>query len=458
MSDFSHNPCPECGVVQQTEGPFCDNCGFRLGRLDTEPEGHRSIPRTSRGGDTDVERHAPPVPGRRPPRDANATAVEGVSAITPEMLAKSRPEPTELEGLQAISANLATRRRTPLGRSAGDIDTEAELVVASLPTERHPPISPAETSTDLPAVTAPVAVVDDDARFSGRVILIGLWLASIVGTLMFADYYLRGALSDDVAIKTEHEVEPTRIAVPAGEFRRGLSERVRASILTMCLKMSDDKSQCDQDKLLAGEFPEEEIALSAYAIDSLEVSVGDYEQCVKAGSCDPLDWKACQVYTLQGLQTSLRVPRTLQAAPIAAVCVPRDAAAAYCSWRAGRLPTHDEWERAARGTDGRVFPWGSIWDPTASNWGELDIVRMPIAGAIDGYDWVAPSGQYPDGASPIGARDMAGNVSEWVAGEPVAARGGSWTSTPFELRVTARLRLDEGARRTDVGFRCAYSE
>jgi len=144
-------------------------------------------------------------------------------------------------------------------------------------------------------------------------------------------------------------------------------------------------------------------------------------------------------------------------------------AKAYCHWRDKRLPTEMEWEKAARGTKGNEFPWGADWDKMRANTG-------------DGLDWeygVAPVGSYPQGRSPYGVSDMAGNVMEWVSdwyqsypgnqyltdefGEQYkVVRGGGWGGVGHYAvsqfyRGAYRFYLTPDARYSDLGFRCARS-
>jgi formylglycine-generating enzyme required for sulfatase activity len=436
LTDATTITCPECGSAQRADAPFCDNCGFRLGRpadavpglADTEVERPAVKPSELSGFEPGrpVKRAQEPAEGAR--SELAETEVEGFDAITPEVAAAGLEETTFNEGVGKIGSDVPTERG-------------------------HQPV--AANELDSGPYSSGMYTLESESR--SRTVLWGFaWLVSLVSVAMGVGYWVRSEAPTNQPGRELTAVQPSIVEVPAGSFQRGLDESTRAFILRTCLKAADDSSECDQERLLGGEYPQEDVTLSAYEIDRTEVTVGQWEKCVAAGECEPIAFKSCKVYTHQGLQISLRVPKSLTEPEVAATCVSRPEAAAFCAWKGGRLPTHDQWERAARGTKGRLFPWGASWDPESANWGEADVARVPVVGKIDGFAWAAPPGQYPGGESPEGLYDVAGNVAEWVAGDPVAARGGSWASNPFDLRTTGRLALEPDVRRTDVGFRCAY--
>jgi formylglycine-generating enzyme required for sulfatase activity len=137
----------------------------------------------------------------------------------------------------------------------------------------------------------------------------------------------------------------------------------------------------------------------------------------------------------------------------AAYGVAFDDARAICNERGGRLPTEDEWLAAAGGPKPRRYPWGDTG--AVCRRAAWRIENGPCATGATGPDTV---GAHPDGATPQGVQDLAGNVAEWVDSSPPSVRGGSWrTSLATELRTWPRTEMPRAGDAT-TGFRCAYSQ
>jgi formylglycine-generating enzyme required for sulfatase activity len=235
------------------------------------------------------------------------------------------------------------------------------------------------------------------------------------------------------------------------------------------------------------EQPQHEVTLPAYCIDRTEVTVAAYAECVAAKGCSaaPLrvNWTN---YSLELVKRFSRWCNGNDRPDHPINCVDWDHAAAYCTWKGKRLPTEAEWEYAARGNDGRVYPWGK--EPPSAKWlnargdefvaitkRELKEDRQTMYNGNDGWETTAPVGSYPEGRSPFGALDMAGNVWEWTAdwygiysklaetnpqgpstGTSRVHRGGSWaTVDPNKVRAAGRIWRTPNTRDCDLGFRCA---
>jgi len=196
----------------------------------------------------------------------------------------------------------------------------------------------------------------------------------------------------------------------------------------------------------AGEFPfgpERAMArLDRFFIDKLEVTNEDYERFVKqAGHRAPLHW-------IDG-----RIPDGQEKHPVTFVSFAD--ASAYAKWAGKRLPTEQEWEKAAAGPDGLPYPWGRDFDPSRANimLSLDDIMTAP---------GLQPAGSFPSGTSPCGAEDLVGNVLEWTTSwfEEGAERvrvlkGGAWSLGREDGRVTARYGFFSPETRNEViGFRC----
>jgi sulfatase modifying factor 1 len=209
------------------------------------------------------------------------------------------------------------------------------------------------------------------------------------------------------------------------------------------------------------EYPRHEVVLDNYYIDTYEVTHGRYAAFVNATRHRIPENPKYPTRTLW----SDHLSESLSERPV--INVDWHDAEAYCRWAGKRLPTEAEWEKAARGTDDRRFPWGNV-EPTHKH--------LNFNQQWQGEKTLMPVGSYETGKSPFGAYDMAGNVWEWVAdwydplyyekspgsnpkgpdtGTYKVLRSSGWSVETPLVRLFTRVKSDPTNRNDSTGFRCA---
>ena len=230
---------------------------------------------------------------------------------------------------------------------------------------------------------------------------------------------------------------PMRL-VPAGEFLMGSDTD------------SDTRNQAHT------------LYLDAFYVDKYEVTNAQYAACVSTGACEPPH------FTKSDFRDSYYGNPEFDNYPV--IYVDWAMARAYCEWRGARLPTEAEWEKAARGTDARTYPWGDGVSCEQANYdGEPELAAYCVGETSE-------VGRYEGGQSPYGLYDMAGNVFEWTSslnqsypydagdgrenstrdGDRVI-RGGSWNEDANDLQVFYRSWLGPAYSESEIGIRCARS-
>lgn len=232
------------------------------------------------------------------------------------------------------------------------------------------------------------------------------------------------------------------VRVPAGEFNFLIDYRWREGLSLDSLYMDDSGVHYRNSKT---------VSLPSYLIDKYEVTNEDYKEFLKASGYQP-KWSGNFLKHWDDGE----YPDDKRDHPV--VWVSLDDAKAYAAWAGKRLPSEEEWQKAAQGDDGRDWPWGNLYDPENAN--------------MDSHDTM-PVGSYPNGESPYGCLDMTGNVWEWTnslqtdgyhdfcwirGGSYFFAKGSRWYMQGGPITTYARtkfwLMTPALNRSSSIGFRC----
>ncbi|MBE7536707.1 MAG: SUMF1/EgtB/PvdO family nonheme iron enzyme [Anaerolineales bacterium] len=329
---------------------------------------------------------------------------------------------------------------------------------------------------------------EKNLRFALPVILGVAALVGVIGFALFASF-----IYNKMPANTPTTLEPAVLATL--EEQTPTYEPVEDDSLTLEVPNSiETKISAKDDSIFAlvpeGEFvmgsdpkdpyfwgaeePKHTVFLDSFWIHLTEVTNSMYRACVSDGACSPPSKESSRTHDDYFNNESYN--------DYPVINVTFADASNYCEWIGGRLPTEAEWEKAARGTDGRLFPWGN--DEIQDNYANLCDVNCtnlttPELNLNDGYAEVAPVGSFPAGVSPYGALDMAGNVLEWTSdwyavdyyknspykkptglanGNKHPVRGGSWLNLTDGMRPSARYSKRSNEASDLIGFRCAQDD
>jgi len=274
--------------------------------------------------------------------------------------------------------------------------------------------------------------------------------------------------TDTIPTKILETTTPVLIATVTPQFHVNIDGAELAFVPSGEFTMGMDPDP-DPNKFWGAEAPAHRVSLDSYYIYRTEVTNAMYQACVVA--------KACPRPEANNSRTRENYFENPEYSNYPVILVSWIGAVSYCQWAQARLPTEAEWEKAARGDDERFFPWGN--GPLAGDLANFCDQTCPASlredSLNDGYQDTAPVGNYPPGASPYGALDMAGNVWEWVSdyfsegyyqvspfenplgpgsGSRRVVRGGSWFNPGGGVRTVARASQRPNTALDTVGFRC----
>ncbi len=285
------------------------------------------------------------------------------------------------------------------------------------------------------------------------IILGPVWALQLLAVVLVLTLLYQGVSRAWPFLSRERAIPGRWVTIPTGSFVMGIDKTEAESACSLCLEGALNKATCPKiEELLEWSSRRSDAELPEFGIMDNEVTLAQYKRCIDEGSCKkPNGW------TYDSSDANKPVAKA-----------DWHEAMTYCNWLGGRLPTEEEWEKAARGSGGNYFPWGNTWDPVKAN---LEHSKSGSAQSIAIYAKtdVIYHGEY-------GVRNLAGNVQEWTASEYVAfslvpfendvlppdiddsidivLRGGAWGSAGFEGMGSRRGAAWASQRRKEIGFRC----
>jgi formylglycine-generating enzyme required for sulfatase activity/serine/threonine protein kinase len=475
-------------------GPWTDV--FALGLILTEMiAGHEAL----QGDDYVQLAVASGNPERRPtPRTLGATVTDEVEAAILKAVA---PKPADrwqsveqfwgalrqalkMDPMRAMTeTNPKSVGSLPI--SSGAIGTAATVISGSDP---HPPVASATGPQPQRAATS----TTDPKPGGGKMgLFVGLGLGAVAAIGAAAFFLGQKGSAPAAQIPSAATASSASSAPPAAA--PSASAVAAAPAAHVCphdmIKIPGGSFFMGSDDDLPFEKPAHQVRLTRYCMDKFEVTVAEYKACSDSGQCKraPVnnEWEGISEKERKAFDPlcNIRDPEDHAKHPIN--CVDFEMAAKFCQEQGKRLPTEAEWEFAARGPDGRKYPWGdetpglghmNACGKECVAWGKKAGIEVkPMYDEDDGYAATAPVGSFPRGASRYGLEDVVGNVWEWVSdfyapytkdeqtdpkgpdtGTDKVIRGGAWNASfPAWVRPTFRYHDVAAKRSYGIGFRCA---
>jgi formylglycine-generating enzyme required for sulfatase activity len=390
----------------------------------------------------------------------------------------------------------ALRQAVAMAPMRGTTDISPASAAATIPgstgpttTPGNPPASapwdPASPVLTAPSVSRSAPTIDDrKSSKAGLFAALGIGALAVIGGGVYA---LGGKSAPaPAAIVTSASATASTIVAPAPSASTAIAPLTCPQGM---IPIPGGSFFMGSDDGLPFEKPAHQVTLQPFCIDEFEVTVDRYRSCSESGRCKRAgstnEWAKITEKERKTFDPlcNIREPDSRGKHPIN--CVDWEMSEKFCREQGGRLPTEAEWEFAARGPDGRKYPWGDD-DPASDHlnacgkecmaWGQKNgVEEKAMYDVDDGFATTAPVGSFPKGASRYGVQDVVGNVWEWVAdwygdygkaeaaqptgpatGDEKVIRGGSWNGSYASwVRPTFRYKDAPTKRSYGIGFRCA---